>query len=359
MTHIMGVTISGVSYLWADTAVTSPLPDDLTPRKTAFDEVSSVSSEYRVDEGAIKIERCGNALVACAGDARMARAIVATLREALDAGRPTEAAFQAAIASNGPIPAERKVQLCCAYPVACGSQMIAYNRSWRDEITLLGDEEIVQLGSAPNHVLAYAAGAIRSLPRDAAQGQPSAFLALILGALQRNGPAENLMSHGVGGPYCGAYVDGQGVHWQRDILFFLYSSRDQGLSPRKIVITYVRDDGLVAAPALGTPVIFLKSGSNGQQWVKKYWPMSLDHAKSGHVDYISFLDLVDRRVTVFYMNQEQMTKTLRMNVCPHQDLLRMQIEIHPELMVPIKGRFPEPTPGTFDSVLTYVPNDFG
>lgn len=359
MTHIVAVVIGDASYIWADTAVTVPSPNDLTSRRTAFGENSSVSSERRVDQGALKIERYGDLVVACAGDSVMARAIVGTFRQLLSAGTSVEDAFRGSIISNSPIPVGREVQLCCAFHSNDSSRIIAFNDFGDNKFRLLCDRDYLQFGSAPDHILAYAEASLSLLVENQAHAEPDIFLLLVLATLQRNGPSENLMPHGVGGAYCGVRVGSDGVHWQKDVINFIYSSNDAELTLRDSAITYVRDDVLVAVPAIGRPAVFLNSSSNVEQWKDRHWPGSVRHVRAGHVDYMNFLDTAARRVTVVRMNQELVTKKAIISLISDGKELKPRIGVAAELLTPLMGRLPPPTvPGGFSFGCTYVPNEF-
>jgi hypothetical protein len=359
MTHIVGVVIGGASYIWADTAVTVPSPNDLTLRRTAFGENSSVSSERRVDQGALKIERYSDLLLACAGDSLMAYAIFGTFRQLLSAGFAVDDAFRGSIDSNSPIPVGREVQLCCAFDSKHGSRIIAFNELGNNGIRILCERDYLQLGSAPDHILAYTEAVLSALVENQAHVEPEVFLLLVLATLQRNGPSENLMPNGVGGPYCGVWLGSDGVHWQKDVASFMYSSNDSELTWKDSAITYVRDDVLVAVPAIGRAAVFLSPSSNVEQWRDRHWPSTVRHVRAGHVDYVSFLDTAARRATVVRMNQELVTKKATIALIPDDKGLKPQIGVAAELLTPLMGPLPPPTiPGGCGFACTYVPNEF-
>lgn len=243
MTYCLGWRTATEVFLVADAAVTSTGPAN-SPT-SSFGERHVDEAGRSVQEGALKIVRTGNAAVTFSGDADVATDFGHIVHARLQAGANITEAFRSAALSVTTPLRTPAIRALVAGQVDGIPLLLSFNADGGAEIR--NEQSVVHLGALDPLYTAYVDTLLAHVERD--YTDPSIRLACVLGLCQSFTIQNYLMEHGVGGAFCGIYVNGSGAHWLPDISYGLLSShavrleeeaqaRDMGA----LVTTLVRDD---------------------------------------------------------------------------------------------------------------------
>lgn len=247
MTYVIGWKSQNAVFLAADTALTSP-PD----RRTAHVTMSSFGQSHVahnesegliVEERVLKLFLRRDIGLAFAGSYLLALRLAATFYESIESGANPRAALDAALFANR-IQGDDVVQLAIAYH-SDGPKLLSLNASARGA-DIVDDQDFVQLGNPlPIHrelTNKWVGDALQQIPHDS-----RTHLASLLGIFQSYNLFSPQMERGIGGAFCGLYVDETGGNWQPDILYVEYG----GDSPKNVGICFRHNSLIINSPVIG------------------------------------------------------------------------------------------------------------
>ncbi len=300
MTYALAWKSESEAFLAADTALTSaPDPKTQNITQSSFGQDHVVNEEgKKVEERVVKLFLKKNIGVVFAGNYSTALEIIGSFYEEIDRGKNPTDSLNEALFKNV-IPSGKTVQLAIAY-YDQGPKILSFNANHDFQIK---EEERIQIGNPlPIH---------RKLSEDwfkdinsKINGRPSLNLTAFLGVFQSYNLFSPQMERGIGGAFCGLYIDKSGGRWQPDILFIEY-----GGDAEKLVSTCFRHDCLVvSSPVIGQSrclVSFLPSQTQafllGQ--AKKAVEKGKKLYKSAEFEYIVILGVKSVTVTVIEMRR--------------------------------------------------------
>lgn len=252
MTAIFGWQDDDDVFLIGDTVVTrSGAPYG---SMSSFGE-ATIEDGITVEEGAIKIvELPRGVVVGVAGDAILASTYLEVL--ATDLRKSTKPVLQI-LHDLGPVFRRDtlEIELLIGHPIENGVALtrIATTQPFVSE----AKRGVTILGSLPNDKKAAAARVVSRI-RDHGL-PPEARLAAALVHLQAGGILDYLLVHGVGGTLFGARANLHGVHWQPDLMYFVYASGDFANTPI-VADNSSRPEGLKNS-RLGLVRVLVRQGS--------------------------------------------------------------------------------------------------
>jgi len=224
MTYCLGWKTKKAVFLLADTSVTLHKP--LGKMYSSFGELQGSQGRESVVESLLKINAVHKmAAIAFAGDVGVANSIIESLQKILNLGKPYRQAFEAAIASNSPIPSSKPISFIFAY-VESDSPKLLYFDS--EPHRLVDVEEVVQIGSMGSYYPSFSDQMIRSFI--GGTSKPENILAAITGVVQTYGIHAVLSEMYVGGGFFGLYIDQSGLYWQEDTTYVIYHEKNDHLN---------------------------------------------------------------------------------------------------------------------------------
>lgn len=214
MTYCIGVKSAEVVYLAADSAVTSS--DEPRIERTSFGEKHSMyrgpSTGRYVQEGKLKLYSMDRVAITFSGDVDVGEFVVRQLQSAIAAGNDLFAAFNEATSSRA---VAEKAKFVLAF-LRNGMPTLA--ESTPEGATIHeNDGTLIQFGSINSAYQDLTRKLVDSIRERSTS--PPRFIAQLLAILQSYGTHDYLIEQGVGGGFCGLYLDHHGVHWQPDMFY--------------------------------------------------------------------------------------------------------------------------------------------
>jgi hypothetical protein len=214
MTYCIAWKSESAVFLAADAAITSDAAPEL--ERSTFGEKHGrlggrMGGPY-VKEEALKLHVIRDCAVTFSGTVSVGDKIISEMDAALAGGAGPLEAFSNATAARDP---NSYVKMILAYRHLGLPRLATYNASGDRQVT--EDVERVFFGSMKDsydELTEKFLGTFLAL-----QATPQRILAQALGLLQSYGIHDYLIEDGVGGGFCGMYVDPSGVHWQPDIFY--------------------------------------------------------------------------------------------------------------------------------------------
>ncbi len=248
VTYCLGWKTRECAYLVADTAVTSTRT--ARTNRTSFGELHRSVGGQNVEEAALKIAATPGAAMTFSGDAALGLEIARVFESTLGCGIEPREALDRAIKSHTPFGSNKSASLLCVFHEAGKPRLLSFNTKDDQQITEHGDE-VVQLGSLKQSVFEQLSEAyIREVRNAHIEGR--LLLTGTLALCQNYGVRNDLIQHGVGGAFCGGFVDSSGFQWQPDIGYLLFKGDVQ--SPSEVmgcVFAAVRNNVFVVRSVLG------------------------------------------------------------------------------------------------------------
>lgn len=249
MTYCVGWRTNDAVFLAADAAVTSSIAENRDPT-TSFGERHVRETGRNVYEGALKIVRMGDAALTFAGDADDGFLFAQQVAAQINSGYSPGEAFRRTVSSMAMPSTGPKVFAIFGFVEDARPMLLTFNGFEKGEIRTVPD--IVQIGLRFRYQ--EQVGEL-TVHLEADLPDPQDRLACLVGFCQSLGVRSYLLEDGVGGPFCGCFVDPSGFHWLPDMSFHLYSGRpDEGGSfdEGEAVVSLVRDDiFFVSSPFTG------------------------------------------------------------------------------------------------------------
>lgn len=245
MTYALGWKSDSEVFLAADTALTSPIDAmGFHTVESSFgqEHVLNDQEEERVEERVVKLFLRNNIGITFAGSYALAIRVAASFYEKIEQEENPREALNWALFAN-PIPKGKDLQLVVAFHDGA-PRLISFNVQHDGQIR--EDEQLVQIGNPLARHRQLTETWINDVILTAA-GEPALNLSALLGILQSYNLFSPQMERGIGGAFCGLYIDQSGGKWQPDILFVEY-----GGAREKNVSTCFRHDCLVInSPTIG------------------------------------------------------------------------------------------------------------
>jgi len=245
MTYALAWKTKSEVFLAADTALTS-VPDPRTAHVTesSFGQkhVSHERQDRKVEERILKLFLKKNIGLTFAGSYGLALRVVSSFFEEIDKNKSPREALDSALFINR-IRDGESLQLVIGY-FDDEPRILSFNMD--GDFKVQEDARLVQIGNPlPVHK-----GLTNTWIADVSSKiihNPEAHLSALLGIFQSYNLFSPQMERGIGGAFCGLYVDQTGGHWQPDILFMEYGGQRE-----KHVSTCFRHDCLVInSPTIG------------------------------------------------------------------------------------------------------------
>lgn len=219
MTYCVGWKSDSAVYLVADSAVESDEPPRLS--HSSFGEkhasLQGRQAGRHVQEEALKLYDLGPCGVTFSGSVDAGRRMIDFMRNEIAEGRDSKSAFASATRNDG---LKRKVKALMAYSVGNTPRLAAFNENEDGKVRWNADSaHIGSISDAYVDLTEKCISGIRSTP-----AIPERQLAQTLALVQSYGIHRYLLEEGVGGCFCGLYVDQSGVHWQPDTLYVVTHS---------------------------------------------------------------------------------------------------------------------------------------
>ncbi|WP_404307990.1 hypothetical protein [Neorhodopirellula lusitana] len=214
MTYCLGWKSDSAVYLIADSVVES----DETPRlsKSSFGEkhasLEGRLSGRHVQEATLKLFDLGPCAVTFSGSVTAGRRMIKQMESEIAKGRDSQTAFANATRDDNLM---RHVKAMMVHAVKNAPQLAVYNEN--EDGTIRWDADLGQIGSikdAFQELTTKCLEGIRFTPEI-----PQRHLVQALALVQSYGIHTYLLEDGVGGSYCGLYLDQSGIHWQPDTLY--------------------------------------------------------------------------------------------------------------------------------------------
>lgn len=231
-------------YMAADTAITSSGDFlGLNTQESSFGQEHFLNKDksQSVEESVVKLFLKDNVGMTFAGSYGLAIRLAQSFYEEIAKGVKPLEALKFSLFSNPPIENEN-IQLAIGY-IDNGPKLITYNA--KPDSGIEENHKIIQLGNPLN----FHKDLSEDWINDLINSSYSADLGLtaMLGVFQSYNLFSPQMERGIGGAFCGLYIDDLGGHWQPDILFI----EDGGKRP-KLVSTCFRHECLVInSPTIG------------------------------------------------------------------------------------------------------------
>lgn len=246
MTYCLGWRTPNEAYLVADAAITSG--DPVQSPQSSFGERHIEEKSQSVEERALKIVKMGDAAITFAGDTVAAREFCHIVQKWLDTGLdPSEAFRNAANSIIGP-PKTPPFRAIMAAKMGDDPLLMSFNADGTGTVKEV--ETVVHIGSLDPAYFSQVGHILENVERDV--DNPDARLACVLGLCQSFTVHNYILEQGVGGTFCGLYVDQRGAHWMSDICYLMrasdaFRSERSGLSTGNnlTAVAAVREDCLV------------------------------------------------------------------------------------------------------------------
>ena len=297
MTYVLGWKSNSEVFLAADSALTtfSDSPK-LDFKRSSFGQRHILETSKKVEERSSKLFLKENIGVAMAGRYDLAIRIISTFYGKIRDGLSPIDALKEAVFLNSPFPKNATAQLAVAYFDGY-PKLLSFNS--HGDYKIKDDEKIIHLGSAPPKYKAINEDWLVDIP-SRTKDQPGMQLSAVLGTLQSHGALNPTLQVGIGGAFCGLYINKNGGSWQPDILF---------IEEDKLVSTCVRNDCLVvSSPIIGESRCFLtylppKSIESLKEQVAKAIEEGRRVQSSGKYDYVFLTNIKMRTLTLIHMNK--------------------------------------------------------
>lgn len=245
MTYVIAWKSDSEIFLSADTALTS-LSDDKTLQITesSFGQphVLSEDEENMVEERVVKLFLRENIGVAFAGSYSLAIRVVTSFYEKIEKGKAPKVSLEEAIFDNR-FPPGKTIQLVVAY-YDSGPHIISFNVN--HDLKINEEEQIVQIGN-PLHIHKKLSEIWIKDIYLKTKTKPVFNLVALLSIFQSYNLFSPQMERGIGGAFCGLFIDASGGRWQPDILYIEYG----GLREKHVATLFRYDCLVVSSPVIG------------------------------------------------------------------------------------------------------------
>jgi hypothetical protein len=336
MTYCIAWRTERAAFVVAD-AVISASPQELVEAYSSFGEMHLNDCERTVQEGALKIIVTGDTVLSFSGDAGLGFEAASVLRQAIASAALPRKAFETAVTSITPYPSGRSVNLLLAYWLNGKPTITTY-----DGNEFVEHDYFVQLGSVSTKYRGISERVIGRFSKGL--NNPFDILATALSVIQSYGIHDHsLIERGIGGVYCGAFVDQHGAHPPPDVCYMLYAaSQNETFREGQTVIASYREGVFVARSAVSIP-----SGGNPRCFTTRLpsEPLTLVHERARNAlaqslaithtamfDYAVFLNTQYRIVTIIQMKKHNLHRDLVIRGAEIGGLRQSMISVSPRLL---------------------------
>ena len=235
-------------FMAADTAITSS--EELNIQKSSFGQkhYQDKNTARSVQESVVKFFLEYNIGLTFAGSYDLAISVAKSFYTEIIKNKSPLEALKWSLFLNPPTE-DKNIQLAIGY-FDGEPKLITYNSEHNSKIEV--DKYIVQLGNPLEVHKRLSRAWIEDLINNKSY-KDDLKLSAALGIFQSYNLFSPQMERGIGGAFCGLYIDKLGGHWQPDILFI-----EHGGNNSKLVSTCFRHDCLVInSPTIGQSRCFL------------------------------------------------------------------------------------------------------
>lgn len=292
MTYCAGWKYGNAVFLIADSAVTRATRPSVG--QSSFGQLHRQVREAHVEEGLLKLAPVGNnAAIAYAGNVALAVDILEFLIVNWPVfGGDIDALDRTLTATFGPFNPERKVAFLLAWTSDIGPALA----QWESGAGFISrDCDACSIGSIGDFHRDFARNALTQMRQ---MGVPQEDLLPAMTALvQSFGVHDDLIEYNVGGAVFGLAVGIEGVQWQADTGYLIYST--SGQQP-EFVSARVRENALVITSSITRESMAMMNSAvpDWKAWHATWNDRIAKETRVDHFSFVVFIRLEDRLITV-------------------------------------------------------------
>jgi hypothetical protein len=342
MTYCAGWKIGDAAFLIADSAITRPTPPFST--QSSFGQAHRQVRDEHVEEGLLKVAPIGeNAAIAFAGDVGLAQQILELLVAHWPSFGNDLGEVHRVLSATFPLDRAPDVAFLLAWRSDTGPRLSQWES--RHGFTVL-DGDSCAIGSIGNYhrtLTSHALQQIRNLNVPQEDVLPA-----ITALVQSFGVHDDLIEQNVGGAVFGLAVDSDGVHWQSDTGYLIYSCLVQ---QPEFVSASVRDNTLVIHSSITRETIAMMNSAapDLQTWLATWDARIAEDNKTDHFSIVVCIRREDRLITVIEREPGRAGPFMRFRFAEGQRMLDFTKEIGKVLDQPL-----EPTPDGLPFKLVFL-----
>ncbi len=335
MTYVIAWKSNSEVFLAADTAITTTtttattrLNLDLPESSFGQDHFLSPTGNKKVEERTTKVFLKNNIGIAFAGSYGLAINIARTFYEKINEKLSPNDALKDAIFLNQPFPKGESVQLVIGY-YDSHPKLLTFNSNHDSQIR--DDENIVQLGNPSNtHKDLTKSWLEDTLLK--ADIEPKLHLSAALGVFQSYNLFSPQMQNGIGGAFCGLYIDKSGGMWQPDILFLEYGGKRE----KQVSTCFRHDCFIINSATIGQSrclLLYLETLSPDflKSQVSKAIAKGKKLNKKAQFQYIVIFGVNKANITVIGMNRENRHECIWVENFKEGSEIGLKILLFPDL----------------------------
>lgn len=222
MTHIIGMKLENVVYIYSDSAVTSSIR--LGPKDTtSFGKEDIYNSGKYTQERMLKLFTFRNVVVGLAGDIEYATNFIQMFKDELERSNKVDASLNVAINSHTPIHRDDSYELIIGARDSGGVRLLHFNKNNNQQVSdcplAFGQADA---GSIEEPDRTSVLGGIGKLTKEFGS-RPYECLIRSLAFLQCYGHHNDLLKDGVGGIFSGMAIDSKRIYRQPRTLYAVMS----------------------------------------------------------------------------------------------------------------------------------------
>jgi len=321
-------------FIAADTAITVGSNVPIITSLSSFGEVSYNEKNNYVFEALLKICLVDKIIIAFAGNVDTALNIISVFKQFIPLKLRICDGLEEAISSCGPYSNENNVALIVGYYDKNGPKLISYNHDGNRNIH--DHNQCVQIGSIETKYRTSSEIIINTFLRGNLADEH--MLAGVTAVLQSYGIFDHLMRISIGGVFFGISVDANGVSWQRDTSYVLYTP---DLKKVHFISIYSVDNALAVASSYISPAhkVFMNTINTNDvpKWKDKWMPELIKKLNSGKSIFYTFLSVKDRLITVTKKTYKSADKYFTMSAEHIDGKEKFTFIFSPEFIEILKG----------------------
>lgn len=320
MTYCAGWKLGDTVFLIADSAITSPRPP--FSRQSSFGQAHRQVRDEHVEEGLLKLAPIGdNAAIAFAGDVGLAQQVLELLIAHWPSFGNDVREVHRVLSATFPLEQVPEVAFLLAWWSDTGPRLAQWES--RNGFTEL-DGQSCAIGSIGNYHRTFTNHALQQL-RDLNVPQND-VLPAITALVQSFGIHDDLIEQNVGGAVFGLAVGREGVRWQADTGYLIYSRLGQ---QPEFVSASVRDNTLVIHSSITQETIAMMNSAapDLQTWLATWDARITEDNKTDHFSIVVCIRREDRLITVIEREPGRAGPFMRFRFAENQRMLDFTREI--------------------------------
>lgn len=244
MTHVIAWKTEKEVFMVADTAITTSGEDlKLDLKESSFGTKHFINNpgNKKVEERVVKLFLIKGVAVGLAGNYALALQVITTFYENIKKNIQPKEALEHAIFFHR-FPKGKSIQLIIGY-YDNGPQTISFNEE--GDFKIVFNSPLIQIGNPLPVHKEYTSEWVNHIKLNGRN--PEINLASFLGIVQSYNVFSSQIHRGIGGAFCGLYIEQGHASWQSDILYIVYGGEKESL-----VGTFFRDERfIISSPILG------------------------------------------------------------------------------------------------------------